>query len=98
MEREEFYNFLSFLQMSDYRQQILETLHRSPSPQTPTKIATTTGIHRDHVSRHLTKLKEKDLVTVLNPDAQMHRYYELTEKGEEFVERLVEEGYLEEDE
>lgn len=94
MDREEFFQLLSFLEMSEYRQEIIQVLAERNRPQTPTSLADATGIHRDHVSRHLAKLKEEDLVAIINPDARMYRYYELTSKGREFVEQLVKHGYL----
>ncbi len=95
MDKEEFFSLLSFLQMSEYRQKIIKVLSQADRPMTPTDISEETEIHRDHVSRHLGKLKEKELVSVLNPDSRMHRYYKLTETGEELTEQMIEEGYLE---
>ncbi|MDY6778936.1 MAG: ArsR family transcriptional regulator [Candidatus Nanohaloarchaea archaeon] len=87
MEQDELYQLLSFLKMSPYRQQIMQTLFDASEPKTPTELAESTGIHRDHISRHLAKLRQRGLVRVLNPDAPMHRFYILTEKGTKIMDR-----------
>lgn len=94
MERNKLYEMVSFVTLSDYRIQIMEALYATQRPQTPTELADETDIKRDYISRHLTKLKEKDLVELLNPDAHMNRYYELTEKGTELMEAMKEEGFI----
>lgn len=94
MDDDEFYQLLSFIRLSEYRQNILQHFQETGAPDTPKDISRATDISLTHVSRHLIKLKERNLVTVVNPDAPRHRYYKLTEKGRELVERLEATGYL----
>lgn len=96
MDDDEFYRLLSFIRLSSYRQNILKHFHEQGGPRTPTDIATATGINVTHVSHHLIKMKEHDLVTVINPDAPRHRYYRLTEKGQRFVDKMADKCYLSE--
>lgn len=94
MDDDEFYQLLSFLRLSLYRQTIIQEFHDHGGPKTPKDIAKATDINLTHVSHHLIKLKDKNLVTVVNPEAPRHRYYRLTKKGQEFVNRVVDHGYL----
>jgi len=88
MDEEELYSLLSFLRGSKNRKKIISYLAEKEEPQTPTDIAKEKEIHRNHVSNQLSKMKEKGLVEILNPDAARHRYYKLTEKGEELQTEL----------
>lgn len=90
MDDDEFYQLLSFIRLSKYRQNIIQHFHETGGPDTPTDIAKATGINVTHVNHHLIKMKNHGLVTVINPDAPRHRYYRLTKKGRE----LVDIGYL----
>lgn len=88
MDEEEKYKLLSFIRRSEHRKKILKFLEQQEEAQTPTDIAEEQGIHRNHVSNQLGKLKERDLVEIINPDAAHHRYYKITEKGEELAGKL----------
>lgn len=88
MDEEELYQILSFVRRSEHRTKILKFLDEQEDAKTPTDIAETQSVHRNHVSNQLGKLKEKDLVIVINPDAAHHRYYQITEKGEEIADKL----------
>lgn len=94
MDDDEFYQLLSFIRLSPYRRTIIEDFHETGGPKTPKDIAKTTDINLTHVSHHLIKLKEHELVTVINPNAPRHRYYRLTVKGRKFVKRLEETGFF----
>jgi len=88
MDEEELYSLISFIEMSEHRTKITEFLQEQDEPKTPTDIARSTEIHRNHVSNQLNRMKEKDLVKVLNPDSPRNRYYRLTEKGEQILSEL----------
>lgn len=63
-------------------------LNEREDAQTPTDISNATDIRRNHVSNQLSKLKEKSLVEVINPEAAHHRYYKITKKGEKIADTL----------
>jgi len=88
MKKEEFFRLLSFVRRSDHRMVILQFFEDCDQPETPTDIGDEIGIRADHVSRQLKQLAEKGLVEALNPDAPRFRYYELTETGAQFLERV----------
>jgi DNA-binding transcriptional ArsR family regulator len=73
----------SFVLRSEYRTTILKVLWQS-GQLTPSEIAEQTDIRQPHVSRALSELRERDLVTLAVPDSQpMGRLYELSEFGAE---------------
>lgn len=94
MDDDEFYRILSIVRLSAYKQTILKHFHEHGGAMTPTDIGEETEIHRNHVSRHLRELQDEGIMTVINPDAPRYRYYRLSSKGQEFVKRMVECGYL----
>jgi len=94
MDDTEFYRLVSFLRVSPYRQQIVQELDRRGRPATPSDLAESTGIHRNHVSTHLVNMRDLGVVTLLNPEASSHRYYQLTEKGQALIERAKEDDTI----
>ena len=73
----------SFVLRSTYRMNVIQSLAES-GQLTPTSIVEKTGIRQPHVSRTLSELREKDLVTLVVPESQQKgRLYELTGDGEE---------------
>lgn len=91
---DEFYQLLSFIRLSSYRQTIIQHFNETGGPKTPKGIAKATDINLTHVSHHLIKLKEHEIVTVINPNAPRHRYYRLTMKGRELVAKLADIDFL----
>jgi len=87
MDKDELYQLIGFIQRSKHRRKLLECLS-DKTPKTPTELATTTGIHPVHVSNRLADLRENQLVTIMNPNDHIHRYYTLTAKGNEVVKEL----------
>ncbi|MDR0911331.1 MAG: ArsR family transcriptional regulator [Methanobrevibacter sp.] len=82
----EIIELLSFVEISQNRSKILKSLN--DGALFPSKIAKNTDIRINQVSTTLKELKEKELVVLLNPDAKIGRYYELTDKGKEIAKRL----------
>lgn len=67
------------------RKKILELLDK---PKTATMISKEINVHRSSISRTLLKLSEKGYVKCLNPKDAMHRFYEITAKGREILEKV----------
>jgi DNA-binding MarR family transcriptional regulator len=73
----------SFVLRSNYRMSVIRVLSQS-GQLTPTSIVEKTDIRQPHVSRALSELRERDLVTLAVSESQLKgRLYELTEFGEE---------------
>jgi DNA-binding transcriptional ArsR family regulator len=73
----------SFVLRSKYRTSVIRELSKS-GHLTPTSIVEKTDIRQPHVSRALSELREKDVVTLAVSESQLKgRLYELTEFGEE---------------
>lgn len=81
------WELVSFIQ-ARLRRVCLEEL--SKGQKTPSMIAKRTGDHLTHVSRALVELSEKELVRCLTPDTTKNRFYEITEKGSEILQKLRE--------
>jgi DNA-binding MarR family transcriptional regulator len=80
---------ISFVIRSEYRKNIL--FHLATKKDIPSNIAEETGYHQSHVSNTLSELREKDLVERL-VESPKGRIYALTEKGEEVVTEIDNEG------
>lgn len=79
---------VSYVSRSKYREDIAVALYEQ-GPAAPSDIAETTGLALPHVSRALTQLRERDLVTLLVSEDQHHgRLYGLTKPGRSAVEHL----------
>ncbi|WP_338742023.1 hypothetical protein [Haloplanus salilacus] len=73
----------SFVSRSKYRMGVIRVLSQS-GQLTPTSIVEKTDIRQPHVSRVLSELREKDLVSLAVSESQRKgRLYELTEFGDE---------------
>lgn len=84
---------ISFVIRSQYRVAVLERLMSGPA--TPSKIADEADISISHVSRALSKLREKSLVELLVSEEQKKgRVYGITEKGERVWQRIETEGMV----
>lgn len=77
---------LGFIKASEYRLKVMNKLKKGP--ETPSNIAQSVDLRQNHVSATLTELSDKELVKVMNPDAQKGRLYSLTDEGEELAEEL----------
>lgn len=89
MEDED-WEILSNVKRSNYRLTVLEYLHDTGEPRTPTEIGSKTDISRSHVSRILGELKDNELVEVINPEAHYDRRYRITERVDSIVEKIQE--------
>ena len=59
---------VGFVKRSKYRRQILECIDGA---MTPTELAEEMGLQRSHISRALSKLKDREAVELLNPEDKM---------------------------
>lgn len=83
------WNLISYITRSTYRTLFLKQLRDGPA--TPTDLQDETGIHITHVSRSLTRLKERGVVDYESPAGKgPARYYELTDRGEAIIEQVGE--------
>ncbi len=57
-------------------------------PKTPSSIALYENIHLSHVSRALSELSSKGLVTCLTPEQQKNRIYDITASGKEVLTKI----------
>jgi DNA-binding MarR family transcriptional regulator len=60
------------------------------TPKTPTQLAKSLKIHLPHISRALSELESKKLVTCLTPAERVGRIYALTDKGRRLFKMLRE--------
>jgi DNA-binding MarR family transcriptional regulator len=79
----------AYVKSSRYRVAALRYLQSGPT--NPSKIAEDEDEHISHVSRALSELLEKDLVSV-HGDGSRHRIYKVTERGREVLELVDELG------
>ena len=77
---------IEYMKLSHNRQKVLKTFQGEVLR--PTQIAILTGINKNAVSKYLRQLREKELIYLLNPDFNMGRLYDITEKGRFIVEFL----------
>ncbi len=70
---------------SEVRKKIMNAL--SKKPLTPSQIAEETELNLSQVSRNLKKLREKELVELINPEDKKGRLYRLKEDGEWIIEK-----------
>lgn len=71
----------AYVEISSYRVKTVKAI--GDDIKTPTQIAKDSGIHRNHMSKVLKELKEKEVVECLNEEMRKGRLYRLTEKGKE---------------
>jgi len=78
---------IGFVISSQYRIAVLKRLAEGPA--TPSRIAEDSGIGITHVSRALGRLRERELVELLVPEARKKgRVYGVTEHGEALWEQI----------
>lgn len=69
--------------ISHYREKVLTALESAGiNGMMPTEIAYECGIRRNHISKTLKELVNKELITCINPEAKKGRIYRLTGLGE----------------
>ena len=78
---------ISLLKSSEYRLKIIKAIGKDAV--TPSEIAEKIGIRLNHVSTFLKELKENNLVKCLNEDTRKGRLYELTELGQNAINKLT---------
>ena len=78
---------VSLLKSSEYRLKIIKAIGKDTV--TPSEIAGKIGIRLNHVSTFLKELKENNLVKCLNEDTRKGRLYELTELGQNAIDKLT---------
>ncbi len=78
---------ISLLKSSEYRLKIVKAI--GSDTVTPSEIANKTKIRLNHVSMFLKELKDNNLVKCLNEDTRKGRLYELTETGQNAVDKLT---------
>ena len=78
---------ISLLKSSEYRLKIIKAIGKEMV--TPSEIAQKIGIRLNHVSTFLKELKENNLVKCLNEDTRKGRLYELTELGQNAIDKLT---------
>jgi len=82
-----FWNDISYVLGSKLSRKILESLKEERAPN---QIAKETGIARSNVSTKLVELRKRELVICLNPDARKWRFYIISEKGKEVLDKVKE--------
>ena len=88
MDEEEYYRLKSFIDRSKNRKKILEFLASKDEAQRPTDISEELEVQRTTISERITDLKDEGLVKLLNPDDNRNRYYKITDKGKELLEKF----------
>jgi DNA-binding MarR family transcriptional regulator len=78
---------ISLLKSSGYRLKIVKAIGKDTL--TPSEIAGKIGIRLNHVSMFLKDLKDNNLVKCLNEDTRKGRLYELTELGQNAIDKLT---------
>ena len=81
------YSLISFVLRGARRKVVLESL---TNPKTPKDIAQECKISTSNVSNALIELKDKGLVNCITPEAHFCRFYELTKKGKELLDKIKE--------
>ena len=71
---------IGFIKAGKYRIKIMELLKNS-TLATPAEIAENFGIYHSQVSRTVSELKEKGLISCTTPNRTKGRIYRLTKKG-----------------
>lgn len=58
------------------------------TPRTPTFLAKDLSIHLANVSRALTELEEKNIISCLTPKQKVGKIYSLTKKGKDILVKM----------
>lgn len=87
MDEKELYQLKSYIDRSKNRKKILNILGQKDKPLTPSEISQELEVQRTTISKRITDLKDKELVELLNPEDNRNRYYKISEKGRELLEK-----------
>lgn len=77
----------SYVKVSEYRVKTVNAL-KDGEIDTPTNIAESSGIRRNHISKVLGELKDAGVAECINEEYRKGRLYRLTEVGEEIAQNL----------
>jgi predicted transcriptional regulator len=75
---------VSFINSSSYRKRVLEKLDK---PKTPSSLSKELNLNKTHISRTLSELMEKKLITCLTPGSRKSKIYLVSENGKEVLEK-----------
>ncbi len=75
---------IAYLTRGKLRREVLRLLER---PKTATMLGKELSRHRSSISRILLELEERGFVKCLNPKDVMHRFYQITPKGEDLLKK-----------
>lgn len=87
------WNKISSVMASEYRVNVLKKL-KSKSPRKGKDLSDKLEISMSHSSEILSSLQEMNLVKCLTPEKRRDRLFAITAEGEEVVDYLQEEGFL----
>jgi len=85
-QNKEILKLYGFVVRSPNRKRVL--LELSESPRIPTDIAKRLNINVNHVSRALSELKSKGLVSCINPEEKRGRVYTISEIGRKVLDNI----------
>lgn len=84
---------IGFIISSQYRVAVLRRLAQGPS--TPSQIASESGLAISHISRALSRLRERTMVELLvSEDQKKGRVYGITEHGEKVWSKIMTEKMI----
>ncbi len=78
---------IAYLMKGKLKKQILSLLEK---PKTATMLGKEIKKHRSGISRILLELEKRKLISCKNPNDNMHRFYQITKKGKNLLERMKE--------
>lgn len=76
----EYLKLKAYVCISSYREKVMTTLISSYG-LTPTEIANKSQINRNHISKVLKELTNKELIECINPEMRKGKIYKLTSLG-----------------
>jgi len=80
---------VAYLMKGKLKKRILALLD---NPKTATMLGKEIKRHRSSISRILLELEKRKLVSCKNPDDNMYRFYQITKKGKNLIEKMKEFG------
>jgi predicted transcriptional regulator len=82
------YNDVSYVLGSKLSKKILECLNSVKDPLAPLQISDKTNIARSNVSTKLGQLNKRGLVKCINPKVRKWRFYIITSKGKNILNKI----------
>ena len=76
---------VSYIFSSSYRKRVLEKLD---SPKMPSALSKELNINKTHISRSLSELQKKKMITCLTPNSSKARLYVITDYGKEILKEV----------